>query len=116
MSESSASLFDTALEALWKNVLDHWEEDKAHIAFLEHCNEQGKLAEAAARYRGMAGDREKGPEAEKRLKGILAMAMLALETNRTPPAEAQRRTGSLVMIVVFVAATIALLVYFGTVR
>lgn len=115
MSESGG-LVDSTLEALWKNALNHWDEDKAHIAFLEHCRESGKLAEAAARYRGMSGDREKGPEAEKRLKGILAMALAALETSRTPETVVQRRAGSLVMIVLFVAATIGLLVYFGTVR
>lgn len=105
---------DSTLEALWKNALDHWDEDKAHTAFLEHCREHGKLAEAAARYRGMAGDRERSEQAEKRLKGILVMAMASLETARTPPEVTQRRAGSLVMIVLFVAATIGLLVYFGT--
>lgn len=106
----------SALEALWKNVLDHWDEDKAHSAFLEHCREHGTLAEAAARYRGMSGDRDRGPEAEKQLKAILVMALAALETSRTPEAVVQRRAGSLVLIVLFVGATVGLLVYFGTVR
>jgi hypothetical protein len=120
MSESGISVGiavpDPAIEALWKNVLDHWDEDKAHMAFLEHCREQGKLAEAAARYRGMAGDRDRGPEAEKRLKGVLALALAALETSRTPDTVVTRRAGSLVMIVLFVAATIGLLVYLSAVR
>jgi hypothetical protein len=107
---------DPALEALWKNALDHWDEDKAHIAFLEHCREHEKLPEAAARYRGMAGDRDRSEQAEKRLKGILVMAMASLETKRTPDAVVQRRAGSLVMIVLFIAATIGLLVYFGTIH
>ena len=34
---------DAAFEALWKNVLDHWDEDKAHGAFLEHCRNAGQL-------------------------------------------------------------------------
>src|SRR5690606_27740328 len=28
---------DPAFEALWAHVLGHWEDDKAHVAFLEHC-------------------------------------------------------------------------------
>ena len=81
---------DAAFEALWKNVLDHWDEDKAHGAFLEHCRHENQLAEAAARYRGMTGDRERGPSAQKRLQGVLVLAMAALESTRTA-APAKRR-------------------------
>jgi len=109
-------LSDPAIEALWKNALDHWDEDKAHIAFVEACRERGKLAEAAARYRGMSGDRDRGPEAEKRLKSILVIAIASLETARTPEPVVKRRATSLAVLVIMVAATIGLIVYITLVR
>lgn len=109
-------LTDPAIEALWKNALDHWDEEKAHVAFVEACRERGKLAEAAARYRGMAGDRERGPEAEKRLKAILAIAIASLEIARTPEPVVKRRATALAVLVVLVAATIGLMVYVTVVR
>lgn len=109
-------LSDPAIEALWKNCLDHWDEEKAHIAFVEACRERGKLAEAGARYRGMAGDRERGPEAEKRLKAILAIAIASLEVTRTPQPEVKRQATALAVLVVLVAATVGLVAYIAIVR
>lgn len=102
---------DPALEALWKNVLDHWDEDRAHGAFLEHCQRGGQLAEAAARYRGMTGDRERGETAKKRLNGVAVLAVATLEASRTPEPHVKRQAGALVLVVFFVAATLALLAY-----
>jgi hypothetical protein len=107
---------DAAFEALWKHVLDHWDEDKAHAAFLEHCRNAGQLAEAAARYRGMTGDRERGPSAQKRLQGVLVLAMAALELNRSPRPATKSSAPSLLLIVFFVAATLGLLVLLYTDR
>lgn len=107
---------DPALEALWKNVLDHWEDDAPHLAFLEYCREKGSLAEAAVRYRGMTGDRERGPIAEKRLKGVAVLAMAQLESTRTPDTVAKRRAGSLVALLLLIAATLGLLVYLALPR
>src|SRR5687767_13209929 len=101
---------DAAFEALWKNVLDHWDDDKAHGAFLEHCRSSGQLAEAAARYRGMTGDRERGAAAQKRLQGVAVLAMAALESTRTARPETKSSPTSLVLILFFVAATLGLLV------
>ena len=112
----STELSDPALEALWKNVLDHWDDDKAHAAFLEGCRSRGKLAEAATRYRGMAGDRERGAGAEKRLKSVLAIAMAELEVSRTPETTVKSHAGSLAVLVVLVAATLGLIVYVALVR
>jgi hypothetical protein len=108
--------FDPVLDALWKKVLDEWEDDKRHAAFIEHCRAVGGLAEAAARYRGMAGDRERGPEAEKRLKSILAVALVELEALRTPAPERSSRTRSIVLTLLFMAATLGILAYLGATR
>lgn len=102
---------DPSLEALWKNVLDHWDEDAAHAAFLEHCRNTKKLAEAASRYRGMSFDRTRGETAHKRLQAVAVLAMAELESIRSPPREPRGRAASLSLLVFFLAATIALVVY-----
>lgn len=107
---------DAALEALWKSVLDHWEDDRAHGAFLEHCQRAGMLVEAAVRYRGMAGDRERGPSAQKRLNSVALLAMAELEQHRTSEGQARRNATSLVLVIFFLAATIVLALYLYTTR
>ncbi len=102
---------DASLDALWKNALDRWDDDRAHAAFLDHCQRTGQLAEAAARYRGMTGDRSRGPSAEKRLHGVATLALLALEASRTTPRESRRNASALVLTVLFMAGAIALTVY-----
>ena len=104
---------DPALEALWKNVLDHWDEDKAHGAFLEHCQNADQLVEAAVRYRGMSGDHERGETAKKRLQGVAILAMAKLESERTSRPRARRNLGSWLLVAFFVTATVLLLVYLG---
>jgi hypothetical protein len=102
---------DPALEALWKNALDRWDDDRAHGAFLEHCQRSGQLAEAAARYRGMTGDRDRCESAKKRLQGVAVLAMATLEASRTPERPARRQAGALILVIFFAAATLALLAY-----
>jgi hypothetical protein len=102
---------DAAFEALWKNVLDRWDDDRAHGAFLEHCQASDQLAEAAARYRGMKGDHERGAAAEKRLAGIAIVALAKLEATRTPPSASRSRTGALLVALAFGLGTALLLAY-----
>ncbi len=105
---------DAALEALWKNVVQRWDDDAAHGAFLEHCRASGRLDEAAVRYRGMAGDRERAAGAEKRLKAVALLALAQLETSRTPPRAAAGRTiAMLVLLAILVAATIMTMWAYG---
>lgn len=102
---------DPVLEALWKNVTDRWDDDRAHQAFVEHCQGTDQLVEAAVRYRGMKGDRERGPAADRRLQGVALVAMAKLEAAHTAARPRPRRTASLVLIVFFLAATIGLSLY-----
>src|SRR5260221_12636313 len=102
---------DTAFEALWKNVLDRWDEERAHGAFLEHCQATDQLAEAAARYRGMKGDRERGSVAEKRLAGVAIVALAKLEATRSRPRPSGSRAGALFLATAFGLATVGLLAY-----
>ena len=102
----------SALETLWKHVLDHWEEEAAHRAFLEHCRQYNLLVEAAVRYRGMKGDHARGAAAEQKLTAIRALALSRLVASRTPE---RRRAGgrmlSVLLIAFFVIGTVGLLAY-----
>jgi hypothetical protein len=100
---------DPALEVLWKNVLDHWDNDAAHHAFLDHCQRHEALDDAATRYRGMKGDHERGLIAEKRLKAVLMLAMSKLEASRSDRAATSSPLGKLVLILFFLSGSLALL-------
>ncbi len=102
---------DPLLEALWKKVVDNWDDDAAHRAFIEHCASSEKLAEGAARYRGMSGDRERGEQAQKRLAAIAAVAMARLETLRSREKRAPSHAAAYILIALFITATIGLLAY-----
>jgi hypothetical protein len=47
---------DALLEALWKKVVDHWEDEDVHGAFLEHCQSTEQLLEAAVRMTRILAD------------------------------------------------------------
>ena len=102
---------DPALEALWKNVLDNWDKDAAHHAFLDHCQRSESLDEAAVRYRGMKGDRDRGVNAEKRLGAVLMLALSKLEVSRAEPKAASRLVTKLLLIVFFLLSSALLLLY-----
>ncbi len=102
---------DPTLEALWKNVLANWENDAAHHAFLDHCQRHEALDAAAVRYRGMKGDRDRGPVAEKRLTAVLMLAMSKLEVSRKAPAPRSGSATKLILIVFFVVGSLLVLSY-----
>ena len=106
------ALPDAELEALWKRVVDQWDDQAAHGAFLDHCQSRDQLAEAAARYRGMSGDRERGDAAKKRLQGVTILALARLESERTVRDESGRnRLGGLVLLALIAGALALLLGY-----
>jgi hypothetical protein len=74
---------DGKFEALWKNVVDHWDDDSAHAIFLQQCQMNEQLAEAAARYAGMRGDRDRGESAKRRLDAVTVLATSVLLGSRT---------------------------------
>jgi hypothetical protein len=107
---------DAGLEVLWKHVTNHWDDEAAHRAFLEHCRVNDRLVEAAVRYRGMKGDHARGPLAEKKLAAIAALALTRLETERSP-SPAKRGSGfAYLLIALFVAGTAGLLAYLDASR
>ncbi|HEX7671670.1 MAG TPA: hypothetical protein VF395_18885 [Polyangiaceae bacterium] len=104
---------DPALEALWKRVLDEWEDDRAHGAFMEYCQKNDDLLEGAVRYRGMSGDHVRGESAERRLKAIALLAIAGLESQRTPEKPGVSDVTRIVLVVFFIAATVALAFVLG---
>ena len=102
---------DETLELLWKNALDHWNDDKPHAAFLTYCQHTDQLAEAAACYKRMTGDRDRGEAAKKRLQGIALLAIARLESTRSRSPRVKRQTGRLLLAAAFLAATVALILY-----
>jgi hypothetical protein len=102
---------DPALEALWKHVVDHWDNDAAHHAFLDYCHSHEALDEAAVRYRGMKGDRERGPGAEKRLTAVLMLAMSKLQVSRSEPKAASSSWILLGLILFFLGGSLLVLMY-----
>lgn len=100
---------DPVLEALWKKALDEWDEDAAHGAFLQHCQTTQQLPEAAARYKGMAGDRERGEAATRRLGGVALLAMAALEHQPREDPKRYSRYMAIAVSLGFVGASLWLL-------
>ena len=86
MSEDEDSA-DPLFEALWKRVLEAWDDDKPHNAALSHALEHEQLPVIAGRYRKLLDDPEKGPRAKKKIDGIVVAATQMLMATKTPARE-----------------------------
>jgi hypothetical protein len=115
-ASGSRALLDPALEALWKRVLDAWDDEAAHVAFLDHCRQSDRLVEAAVRYRGMVGDRARSALAQKKLDAVALLAMAQLDLSRQRERRPASHAASYALIAFFLVATVGLLAYLGVVR
>jgi hypothetical protein len=75
---------DPVLEALWKRVLEAWDDEKAHGALIEHAVREQRLPETAGRYRALVDDPERGAVAKKKLDAIVLAATQMLMAMKTP--------------------------------
>jgi hypothetical protein len=75
---------DPVLEALWKRVLEAWDDDRTHTALIEHAVREQQLPEIAGRYRALAEDPDKGALAKKKLDAIVLAATQMLLSMKTP--------------------------------
>jgi hypothetical protein len=75
---------DPLLEALWKRVLDAWDDDRPHAALLEHAMRAQGLPEIAGRYRGLTTDAARGARAKEKLDGVVVAATQMLLSTKTP--------------------------------
>ena len=73
------------LEALWKRVLEAWDDDKPHQAALSYALQTERLPDIAGRYRKLLGDPDKGARAKKKIDGIVVAATQLLMATKTPP-------------------------------
>jgi hypothetical protein len=76
---------DPVLDALWKRVLEAWDDDRAHAALLEHAIHTQALPQIAGNYRQLVDDPERGARAKKKLDGIVLAATQMLMSMKTPP-------------------------------
>lgn len=76
---------DAVLEALWKRVLEAWDDDAAHTALMDHAIRMQRLPEVAGHYRALSDDLEKGPFARKKLDAVVLAATQMLLAMKTPP-------------------------------
>lgn len=88
---------DPVGEALWAKVLEQWDDDARHAAFIAHCRLQRDLGFAAKRYRSVAdGDEayrsqaDRAADAKKRLNGITTLALIELQASATTPEQLAR--------------------------
>ena len=80
---------DVVLEALWKRVLEAWDDEKAHGALIEHAVREQRLPETAGRYRALVDDPERGAVAKKKLDAIVLAATQMLMAMKTPADQAK---------------------------
>jgi hypothetical protein len=75
---------DPVLDALWKRVMEAWEDDSTHAAALDHALRAQQLPELSGRYRALVDDPDKGAVAKKRLDAIVVAATQMLMSMKTP--------------------------------
>ena len=105
-----------AFELLWSKVLESWDDDKVHTAFLELARATLRLPEAGARYRAIKeNDPERAAVAEQKLAQLMVLALTMLQNARESfPKGPPRWVTSLAcaVVAVFVAVLIRR-VFFG---
>jgi hypothetical protein len=75
---------DATFEALWKRVLDDWDDDRPHAALLEHAVRTAMLPELAGRYRALSADAKRGERAKKKMEAVVIAATHMLVSQKTP--------------------------------
>jgi len=75
---------DPVLEALWKRVMEAWDDDRTHAAIIDHGVRIRALPELAGRYRALVEDPQKGALARKKLDAIVVAATSLLFSQKTP--------------------------------
>jgi hypothetical protein len=78
------------LAEAWERVLAAWDEPAGHALFLERCAQAESLDLAAARYRPLAEDPQRGERARAALDRIVVLAEQALQRGATPRDNVQR--------------------------
>lgn len=100
---------DELEDADWAAVLDGWDEQTTHDAYVSRALADGRLGEAAGRYRVFLDDPARSEVARKRLGTIAFLAEQSLVAARRPLDTTRLRRVVLVMAVAVCAGLLALL-------
>jgi hypothetical protein len=91
--EAPAETGDAIFDSLWARVLETWDDDKPHQAFLDYAIRTQRLPDAAGRYRAQKDaakdDPARAARAQKKLDGIVIAATHMLMAMKTPPGRTQ---------------------------
>lgn len=76
---------DVVFDALWKRVVENWDDDKPHQAILKFAIDGDRMPDLAGRYRKLRDDPERAARAQKKIDGIVIAATQMLMSMKTPP-------------------------------
>lgn len=107
---------DQALDALWERVLEAFDDEARHAAFLEYCQRADRLLDAATRYRQASSDSAHAAAAQTHLKRVAAIAMSKLERPASADARRTGRVRSSAVLALVAMAIIGLLAYLASGR
>lgn len=96
-------------DALWKRVIEQWDDDKPHQAILKFAIDTQRLPDLAGRYRKLKDDPTKAARAQKKIDGIVVAATQMLMSMKTPPRPKMpwQWTASFALFCLFVIAWLA---------
>ena len=108
-SEGAGQPPDAVFQALWKRVIEAWDDDKPHQAALSYAIDKEMLPEIAGRYRKLMEDPEKSARAKKKIDGIVIAATQMLLATKTEPREKVpwQWTASVALVMAVVIAFLA---------
>jgi hypothetical protein len=69
---------DDPLAVAWSTLLDRWDDDAGHKAFVALATSLQRLPEAARRYRALVDDPSRGARAKRGVDAVLAAAMATM--------------------------------------
>jgi len=72
----------TALDDLWKDVLEGWDDDRPHAALIAYGQSTESLGRVAALYAGLRDDSTRGEGARKRLQQVTLCAQMAMAATK----------------------------------
>ncbi len=100
---------DALFEALWRRVDEAWDDDKPHVAILEHAIRSELLPELAGRYRAQKEVAGREERAKKKLDGIVIAAthMLMATKSEMPKKAPWQLTASVAVVCVVVLVWLA---------
>lgn len=102
------------IDPSWARLLETWDDEDRHRAFLQLCATADRLSAAAARYRVETETPEHASVARRQLVAIQALALSRLQTTRTRPATARWRAALVSLSLLLLAgAVVALLLVLG---